>query len=267
MRRHCTTPPPDTRIPLSPAPHPLSDRATRKVRTVADRHRSTLGELRHVESCTLSARAIGTVAGIFAAVVAVMVFNGRVLEVIGFALAMGLVLAVVLRFVASEKLLVLERGLVVGSFGPFMTPYAVPYADVVAPSVSAIVGTQRPVTLLKADQGASATNRTALWSLRSVTFVGPTAEASRAFTRTGTWQPRPEKQDLWVFSVRGARRQEILVRELAAALHRSGQPGAELVLPHALPARRLRVSAADADHLHLPERLRATSVQVGARVG
>ncbi|WP_336708118.1 hypothetical protein [Oerskovia sp. USHLN155] len=232
-----------------------------------DRHRSTLGELRHVESCTLSARAIGTVAGVFSLLVAVVAFNGRVVEVIGFALAMGLVLAVVLRFVASEKLLVLERGLVVGSFGPFMTPYAVPYADVVVPSVSAIVGTQRPVTLLKADQGASATNRTALWSLRSVTFVGPTAEDSRAFTRTGTWQPRPEKQDLWVFSVRGARRQEILVRELAAALHRSGQPGAELVLPHALPARRLRVSVADADHLHLPEKLRSASVQVRSRVG
>ncbi|MBM7495524.1 hypothetical protein [Oerskovia paurometabola] len=196
-----------------------------------------------------------------------MVFNGRVVEVIGFALSMGLVLAVVLRFVASEKLLVLERGLVVGSFGPFMTPYAVPYADVDAPSVAAIVGTQRPVTLLKADQGASATNRTAVWSLRSVTFVGPTAEASRAFTRTGTWQPQPEKQDLWVFSVRGARRQEILVHELAAALHRSGQPGAEQVMAHALPARRLRVSTADADHLRLPEKLRSTSVQVGAPVG
>lgn len=220
-----------------------------------------------MESCTLSARVIGTVAGVFAVLVAVVAFNGRVLAVVGFALTMGLVLAVVLRLVASEKLLVLERGLVVGSFGPFMTPFAVPYADVVAPSVAAIVGTQRAVTLLTAHQGASATNRTALWSLRSVTFVGPTAEASRTFTRTGTWRPQPGKQDLWVFSVRDARRQEILVHELAAALHRSGQPGAELVLPHALPARRLRVGVADADHLRLPQELRSTTVQVGARVG
>lgn len=244
----------------------MSDRATRKVRAVAARHQANLGDLRHVESCTLSARTIGTIAGVFALVVAVLVFNGRIIEVIGFALGMGLILAVVLRFVASEKLLVLERGLVVGSFGPFMTPYAVPYADVVAPSVSAIVGTQRAVTLLKADQGSSATNRTALWSLRSVTFVGPTADVARAFTRTGTWQPRSDRQDLWVFSVRGARRQEILVHELAAALHRSGQPGAELVLPHALPARRLRVSVADANHLGLPAHLRSTSLQVAAPV-
>jgi tetrahydromethanopterin S-methyltransferase subunit F len=251
---------------MSPAPHPSSDRATRKVRDVAERHRQTLGELRHVESCTLSARAIGIVAGIFALVVAVVAFNGQVIEVIVFALGMGLVLAVILRFVASEKLLVLDRGLVVGSFGPFMTPYAVPYADVVAPSVSAIVGTQRPVSLLKADQGASATNRTALWSLRSVTFVGPTAGDARAFTRTGQWQPRPERQDLWVFSVRDSRRQEILVHELAAALHRSGQPGAERIVAHALPARRLRVTVADADHLRLPHRLRSTTVQVGHRV-
>ncbi|MHA7134452.1 hypothetical protein [Oerskovia turbata] len=251
---------------MSPAPHPLSDRATRKVRAVADQHRHALGELRHVESCTLSARAIGIIAGVFAVLVAVVAFNGQVVEVVVFALGMGLVLAVILRFVASEKLLVLERGLVVGSFGPFMSPYAVPFADVVAPSVSAIIGTQRPVTLLKADQGASATNRTALWSLRSVTFVGPTAEAARAFTRTGSWAPQPEKQDLWVFSVRGARRQEILVHELADALRRSGQPGAEHVLARALPARRLRVSAADADHLMLPHRLRSTSVQVASRV-
>ncbi|MFJ4108305.1 hypothetical protein [Oerskovia enterophila] len=247
-------------------PHlsPSSHRATRKVRDVAERHRATLGELRHVESCTLSARAIGIVAGVFALVVAVMAFNGSVLQVAIFAVGMGLVLAVILRFVASEKLLVLERGLVVGSFGPFLSPYAVPYADVVAPSVAAIVGTQRPVSLLKADQGASATNRTALWSLRSVTFVGPTAEVSRAFRRTGTWQPQPGRQDLWVFSVRDAHRQEVLVHELAAALRLSGQPGADLVLPHALPARRLRVSVADADHLHLPERLRSTSLQVRA---
>ena len=196
-----------------------------------------------------------------------LVFNGRVLEVAGFAVSMGLVLAVVLRFVASEKLLVLERGLVVGSFGPFMTPYAVPYADVDAASVSAIVGTQRAVTLLKADQGASATNRTALWSLRSVTFVGPTAEASRDLARTGTWRPQPDERDLWVFSVRDAGRQEILVHELAAALRSSGQPGAEQVLGHALPARRLRATTADADHLRLPQQLRSTSIQVGAGVG
>lgn len=232
--------------------------ASRKVRRVAEA--SGLGRLRHVESTTLNTPAWATVVAL------VLVFSfgswslgnsGLGEAFIVFAIWIVLAGAAVV-FLGAEKLLVLDRGIVVGSFAPFLTPTVLPFAGIDARTVSAVVGTQRTVGLLLADRGVNGASRTVLWSRHALTFIGvsPTVARRAALRGEPADLANAAGSELWVFSVRNPRRLDPLVRALAAAMQDAGAPGADGVVAHALPPRRLRASVDDADHLGIPEHFR-----------
>ncbi|GAA1985217.1 hypothetical protein GCM10009718_23200 [Isoptericola halotolerans] len=243
---------------------PTGDRATRKVRAVAAQHRAALGNLRHVEAATPNAPAWATTAALVLLFsVGPLLGNASVAEALWLLPVWVAIAGLVLWFLGSEKLLVLDRGVVVGSFAPFLRPFVVPFSCVEATSVRAVVGSTRAIGALLADRGVSRSSRTVLWSRRAVTFVGPSTVAARRFAEAPLDAPTSQDvgADLWVFSARSARRQETVVRALAAALDDAHVADVEQVLAHALPARRLTATPAGADHLRLPERWRSAAAR------
>ncbi|MFC8922858.1 hypothetical protein [Cellulosimicrobium sp. NPDC057127] len=197
-----------------------------------------LGALLHVEANTPPASAyVVTAVVILAFTVGVVLGNGDVVDALAVAPAWVAIAAVILWFIGSEKMLVLERGVVVGSFAPFLRPYVVPFAEIDAWSVGAVDKVVR-LGRMTASQGVSSTGRTALWSRYAVVFVGPSAvvarrhrahvagvlDVSERTIRGGT---------LWWFATRG--RPDRLVHALAGALLAAGVPGADGVVARALP--------------------------------
>lgn len=243
---------------------PTGHRATRKVRAVAARHRERLGELRHVESSSPPPRVVVWTAAVVGALSVLVALQGGGIGGIAAVIASFVLIAVViLTFLGGEKLLVLERGIVIGSFAPFLTPYALGFDQIDARTISANLAGPRGTGLLLADRGAGRANRTVPWSLRSVTFVALAPTVIRHQARRGgpTAVTDPRFFVLWLFSVRHTNRLEPLVRALATAMHAAGTPGADGIVAHALPPRPLRRTNADADHLGIPARDRAKDLR------
>lgn len=235
---------------------PTGDRATRKVRHWADVSR--LGRLRHVEAATPNTPAWVVVAALVLAAPVASLLDGEPVIAAVLLVSVAAFLGLLLWFLGSEKLLVLDGGIVVGSFAPFLRPTVIPWSGLDPRTVSAVIGNQRTIGLLLTDRGVSGASRTVLWSRRPVTFVAVSPLVARHAWAQG--QPvdlaTAPGFDLWVFSTRRPSRQEPLVRALAAAMHDARVPGADTVVPHALPPRRLRSAVEDADHLGIPERFR-----------
>ncbi|WP_069385678.1 hypothetical protein [Cellulosimicrobium cellulans] len=243
--------------------HPTGDRVTAKVRQLAAE--SGLGGVRHVSAATLNGPGWTTV------VLALLVFSlGPVLvggaspaTAAGVGAACVVIFAGILVFLASEKLVVLERGILVGSFAPFLRPTALPFAAIDARTVRAVVANQRTLGLLLADRGVNGGSRTVLWSRRAVTFIGvaPVLAKRAAVTREPLDLATATGVELWVFSARNPSSQESLVRALGTAMRSAGAPGADDVEALALPAQPVEVSADGADRLAIPERFRAPRVR------
>ena len=234
-------------------------RATRKVRHHAER--SGLGTVRHVSAATPNAPAWAVT------VVVVLVFSVGPAFVgnagpaaIGYLLpSFAAIAAVILWFLGSEKLVVLDHGILVGSFAPFLRPVAVPFAALDVRTVRAAVASPRTLGLLLTDRGVSTASRTVLWSRRAVTFVGVAPSQLRQARARGLHVDLATATavDLWVFSARDPRRQEQVVRALGDAARAAQVPGAEQVEALALPAQPVQVSPQGADRLAVPERLRS----------
>ncbi|MCB7135734.1 hypothetical protein [Cellulosimicrobium marinum] len=213
------------------------DRATRKVRATVARY-PELGALRHVEANTPPVRAyVVTVLVVVAFCAGVVLGNGDVVDALVVAPAWVAIAATILWFIGSEKVLVLENGLVVGSFAPFLRPYVVPFGEVDAWSVQAVDRFAR-LGRMAAGQGLSSTGRGALWSRSAVVFVGPSAVVARRHRArvAGTLDvPEPSVRGgtLWWFATRG--RPDRLVHALAAAMVAAGVPGGDGVAARALP--------------------------------
>ena len=240
---------------------PTGDRATRKVRHWADASR--LGRLRHGEAATPNGPAWAVVLVLVRRAPVASLADGEVVAAAALLVAVAAVLGVLLWFLGSEKLLVLDGGIVVGSFAPFLRPTVIPWSGLDPRTVSAVVGNQRTIGLLLADRGVSGASRTVLWSRRPVTFLAVSPVVARHAWAQG--QPvdlaTAPGFDLWLFSTRRPSRQAPLVHALAAAMHDARVPDADAVLPHALPPRRLRSTAEDADHLGIPERFRRAQLR------
>lgn len=238
---------------------PTGDRITRKVRRLAAE--SGLGQIRHVSAATLNGP------GWTAVVLAFFTFsagpwligNASPAEAAVQAAFCAVLFAVILAFLAAEKVVVLDGGILIGSFAPFLRPYALPFAAIDHTSVRASVANQRTLGLLLVDRGANAASRTALWSRRPVSFLAAAPGAVRAARARGErivlggWR----KVDLWMFSARNPRAQEALVRAIAGAGRAAGLPGADLAVEHGLPAEPVQISPEGADRLGIPEYMRA----------
>lgn len=239
------------------AVRPTGARATRKVRRWAAG--ADLGALRHVEASTPNAWAWC----VTIVLVLVLVFVGLALvggatavEAAALAVTFAALAALILWFLGSEKLLVLDRGLVIGSFAPFVGPYILPFAVVDASTVRAIVAGPRAVGRLLGVEVSSGSARTVMWSRYALTFLAVSPGLVRAAKRAGRTPTIPDARALvpWAFTARSREGQVAAVHAFVVALIDARCPGVELSREQALPARRVRGTAADAQMLGLAGR-------------
>lgn len=172
------------------------------VRAEVRRHRDVLGDVVAVHHDRPSA---GTALG-FVLVWVVMsgltfIFPGETL-VLAIAPSVGLFVIGVVIYVmlAGERLVVCERGVLLGSVAPFLRPYAIRYDQIV---VGSVVPISAKITRYGKQTGlpVMTTVRISWWSKRGVSFVGPSpAEARRSLSATA-----PPPQDVgfpWLIGTR-----------------------------------------------------------------
>ncbi|MBD8080034.1 hypothetical protein [Cellulosimicrobium arenosum] len=214
---------------------PTGGRVTRKIRATVARH-PELGGLLHVESNTPPAGAYLVTAGVILVfATGIVLGNGDLVDALVVAPIWAVLAALVLWFIGSEKLLVLQGGILVGSFAPFLHPSAVTYAEVDARSVDAVDRFTR-IPRMTATNGVSATGRGALWSRYAVVFVQQPSVAAppRPGAPEGRAAQPPRRAALRWFATK--RHPDALVQALDRALDRAGAPGAAGVAARALPA-------------------------------
>ncbi|BDZ43160.1 hypothetical protein GCM10025865_24590 [Paraoerskovia sediminicola] len=169
-------PGPDRSVP--DAPSSISgDRPTWKVRRVARQRKAALGRLVHVETVRPGLRLFAAYAVFVGALMAVGLALGSP-DVLSAFVAVLVVLAVLTWLVASEKLLVFERGVVLGSFVAGTRPMALPF-HAVDPSTlrsSLGVGGRHGLPKLLAFHNGYDANHAyhhCLWAPYALTFMGP----------------------------------------------------------------------------------------------
>lgn len=112
-----------------------------------------------------------------------------------------LVIAVAIFVMLSgERLVVCERGVLVGSVAPFLRPYAIRYDQIV---VGSVVPINAKITRYSKQTGlpAMTTVRIAWWSRRGVSFGGPTTAEARGRSDGGA-SNRPDVGVPWLIGTR-----------------------------------------------------------------
>ena len=223
------------------------DRVTGKVRRIAA-ELPELGRIRHVEANPPSPKAwwttIGT--GLFFTLGGAFGPNG----VIGaFALIPAWVVIgwIILGYLGSEKVVVLDRGLLIGSFAPFLRPAVVLFDRFEVDSITAVRPGWKLAGMLHGHQRLT-TGRTAVWAWNGVAFVadfGPVArrrhvDAARLFDPE---DPAKRQRIVWWFGT--WRQPDRLVGALESALVDLGYPVAGLSR-HVLPMVPISGNASDA---------------------
>jgi hypothetical protein len=240
-------------------------RPSRKIRAIAARF-PELGEIRYVEGNPPSPRA-WAISAIFVVgcSVGVVLGNGGVVDglwILGVWTVLG---GLILWYLGSEKLVVLERGLLIGSVAPFLTPAVVPFHRFDASSVVAV----RPVYKLGAmvaRQVPLRQGRNTVWGHNGVAFVGagvratrPVVDASAIFRPVGTSSMEDQLlPGVWWFGT--WHRTDALVHALEAAMVVAGAPGAAGMAQAALPQVKLSGRPEDAD-AQVPRMLRSGGVE------
>lgn len=151
------------------------------VRSAARRHREELGEVLAVASDRPGPLVIGLAVALWAAFSALTLI--RPAETALMALTPSLVFAVllvlVLLLVSGERLLVCERGLVIGSVAPGLRPYVLRYAQIVPGSVVPVTGAGRYGPETGTGALPQSTVRRSAWTRQGVHLVGPSAQEAR----------------------------------------------------------------------------------------
>lgn len=212
---------------------------TRKVRRIAAEF-PELGRIRHVEANPPSPTAWWITAGfiVFCAVGAA-IGNATVVGALAVVPLWLVMVLVILWYLGGEKVVVLDRGLLIGSYAPFLRPYVVPFDRFAAGSITAVrpgwklSGMLRPATSLS-------TGRTAVWAFNAVAFVavlGPVARR-KYVDAAGTFSAQPAHRHSVVWWFGTWRQPDRLVGALESALVDLGHPVAGLS-QHVLPMVRI----------------------------
>ncbi|MEL7975463.1 hypothetical protein AAG589_06320 [Isoptericola sp. F-RaC21] len=221
---------------------------TRKVRATAERF-PELGALRHVETAPPSPVALTVTAAVVVVFALVIVLgSGDVVDaaiVVPFWVAIA---ALILWYMGSEKLLVMDRGIIMGSHAPFLRPFVIPFVGFEASSVTAC----RPVWKLAAMLGRRTRlrgGRNTAWTWNGVAFVSLQGSVARrpVVDRTGILRPdAAARLPRGVFWFGTWRETGALLRALEAALVAYGAPEATGMAERALPQVSISGSPADA---------------------
>ena len=86
---------------------------------------------------------------------------------------------------AGERLIVCQRGILLGSFAPFLQPYAIRYEQIIVGSVVPISGNIRRYHKQTGLPAFLRSVRIAWWSQRGVSLAGPTQAESRGHLKGG----------------------------------------------------------------------------------
>lgn len=226
------------------------------VRSEARRHRGELGAV------VAGYRDRPPVLVIGAFVALWLLFSGLTLinpgETILLAMAPTVIFAILfwvtLLYVGNERLLVCERGLVIGSFAPGLRPYVVRYDQIVPGSVVPVTGARQYAGETGSGSLGQSTVRRNAWTRQGVHLVGPSPKVARRHrARFATvLDPPPRSVDgRWVWFVgTGSTPPEQVTARIAQAAGVSG--AAELARATAsAPVRELSGKPADASR-HLP---------------
>jgi hypothetical protein len=222
------------------------DRVTRKIRRIAA-ELPELGGIRHVEANPPSPTAWWVAIGFsLFVVVGITLGNGGIVDSLLQIPWLVLFGWIILGYMGAEKVVVLDRGLLIGSFALFLRPHVVPFDRFDEASITAA----RPAWKLGSmvpGRGLLTTGRTAVWAWNGVAFVaelGPVARRKDVDT-AGTFGPEdPARQRvLWWFGT--WRQPDRLVGALESALVDLGHPVAGLS-QHVLPMVHISGNPADA---------------------
>ncbi|MGC4936895.1 hypothetical protein [Kribbella sp. DT2] len=222
------------------------DRESRKVRRIAAEF-PELGRIRHVEANPPSPNAWAITVGFIAfATVGAIIGTATVVEALATVPLWLAMMLLILCFLGGEKVVVLERGLLIGSFAPFLRPTVVPFDRFAVGSITAVRPGWKLSSMLRPSTSL-ATGRTAVWAFNAVAFVavlGPIARRKRV-DEAGMFSPQPPHRDNVVWWFGTWRQPDRLVGALESALVDLGHPVAGLS-QHVLPMVRISGKPADA---------------------
>ena len=223
------------------------DRVPRKARRIAAELRE-LGRIRHVEASPPSPTALFVTIGfILSCTVGIYLGNGGIVDALVLVPVWAVLGTAILGYLGSEKVVVLDRGLLIGSFAPFLRPYVVSFDRFDVGSITAVRPGWKIGGMLPGHIRLS-TGRTAVWAWNGVAFVaamGPVARR-RSVDAAGTFGPEdPERRVRLVWWFGTWRQPDRLVRALESALVDLGHPVAGLS-QQVLPLVRITGNPADA---------------------
>lgn len=223
------------------------DRVTRKIRRIAA-ELPELGGIRHVEANPPSPTAwwvaIGT-ALLFTVVISLG--TGGIAGALVLIPAWAVIGWIILGYAGAEKAVVLDRGLLIGSFALFLRPHVVPFDRFEVDSVTAVRPGWKLAGMLRGRTRLT-TGRTAVWAWNGVAFVaaqGPVARRNYV-DAAGTFRaedPARRERVVWWFGT--WRQPDRLVGALESALVDLGHPVAGFA-QHVLPMVRISGNPADA---------------------
>ena len=215
------------------------DRVSRKVRRIAAEF-PELGRMRHVEANPPSPTAwFVTLAFIAFCGTLAAVGTATILEALALVLAWLVIGLVILCYYGAEKVVVLDRGLLIGSFAPFLRPYVVPFDRFAVGSITAVRPGWKLARMLSPRTSLS-TGRTTVWAFNAVAFVavlGPVARR-KYVDAAGTFGAQPARRGSIVWWFGTWRQPDRLVGALESALVDLGHPVAGLS-HHVLPLVRI----------------------------
>ena len=197
----------------------------------ARRHREELGEVIEVFADRPGPK---TVTGI---VLGWVLFTGLTFinpgETPLLAVAPGIIFAVmlglILLYLSGERLIVCERGMLVGSIAPGIRPYAIPYQQITPGSIAGVAGANRYLKEVGL-QGrlAQSTLRASWWTKNGVHFVACSAEDARRGRRRFTLalDPIPRSIDgRWIwFAGTGRQSAKSAIETIARTASAAGYP-------------------------------------------
>lgn len=268
---------PSTQSVAARLPGVAGDRVTWKVRRVARRYHSDLGELRFVSS-TRAGRWLWVALGGFWLVFSLLTLFGtgtigeRLDAIAGYFILLGGLMWLLIH----EKLLVFERGLVLGSFLLGTRPMAIPFHAIDAATLRTSTGWgQRHGMnqLLRFHNGFAGQHERhhCMWATPALTFLGPDphlvrgtiSDARRARRTTPLHPGESVPNTVWSFGTTTPARTQAATLALIAALRDAGAPGTDHLEARALPPRKLTGTAQDAAYLCIPPQQRALNLPQG----
>lgn len=150
-------------------------------RSAARRHRQEVGEVLAVHADRPGPFVIGGF------LLAWLIFSGLTLLVPGEnlvlaltpTLAFALLFGVILLYISGERLIVCERGLVLGSVAPGLRPSVIRYDQIAPGSMVPVTGAHRYAAETGTGGFPQSTVRRSAWTRRGIHFVGPAPKEAR----------------------------------------------------------------------------------------